>query len=189
MRDKDIRAAVRVKLAGLHQHDPSTCIVEEMGVWAGTVRIDIAVINGEMAGYELKSDRDTLTRLPNQAEYYSRVFNKLTLVVAPRHLQKSISIIPDWWGIICAEDFEGEVKLSPVRDNKINPAPDAYLIAELLRKDEAIKILDEFQLAKGWRSKRVKAIHQRLANELPIDLLSMKVRNSLKSRKDWLGQN
>ena len=60
-----------------------------MGVWSGTVRIDVAVLNGEMCGYEIKSDRDTLERLPFQIEIYSKEFDKLTLVVGRRHEKSS----------------------------------------------------------------------------------------------------
>jgi hypothetical protein len=48
MRDSDVRAAVRRKLREKYGHDPGTRIVEEMGFWSGSVRIDIAVINGEL---------------------------------------------------------------------------------------------------------------------------------------------
>jgi hypothetical protein len=68
-----------------------------MGIWSGSVRIDVAVINGELTGYELKSDRDTLERLPLQAELYSRVFDRLILVVGKRHAKKAIEHIPEWW--------------------------------------------------------------------------------------------
>ncbi len=61
-----------------HECDHDTKVVQEMGVWNGTVRIDIAVINGELGGFELKSDSDNLLRLPAQAELYSRVFDRMT---------------------------------------------------------------------------------------------------------------
>ena len=48
MRDRDVRAAVRQDLDARHGGDTETRIVEEMGIWSGTVRIDIAVINGEL---------------------------------------------------------------------------------------------------------------------------------------------
>ena len=76
MRDLDARTAIRRQLHAAHSADPDTRIVEEMGIWSGSVRIDIAVINGELSGFELKSDRDTLERLPNQADLYSRVFDR-----------------------------------------------------------------------------------------------------------------
>lgn len=189
MRDRDVRAAMRAQLSAQHHSDPSTRIVEEMGIWAGTVRIDMAVINGELSGYELKSDRDTLARLPAQESLYSRVFDRVTLVAGQRHLQKAISMIPEWWGLICAIECDDGIQLDPVYEGEVNPSPDAYLVAELLRKEEALAILEEFNLVRGWRNKRVKAIHQRLASELPFDLLSHRVRSCLKQRNDWLGQN
>ena len=51
MRDADIRKAVRTMLDAQHVGDDDTRIVEEMGVWSGSVRVDIAVINGELHGF------------------------------------------------------------------------------------------------------------------------------------------
>jgi hypothetical protein len=94
MRDSELRAAVKRRLEVDHAADPHTRIVEEMGIWSASVRVDIAVINGEMTGIELKSDRDTLGRLPFQAELYSRVFDKVELVVGGRHVSKAIPNVP-----------------------------------------------------------------------------------------------
>lgn len=189
MRDADVRAAVRRKLEAEHLGDPDTLIVDEMGVWSGTVRIDIAVINGEICGYELKSDRDTLTRLPLQADVYSRVFDKVTLVVGERHAQKARALIPKWWGVTLARVRGGELKLIDDRKPRSNPARDPYLVAELLTKEEAIAVLVEHGLADGWRSKKVREIHQRLATELPLATLSERVRTTLRARQDWLGNS
>src|ERR1700712_292570 len=109
MRDFDVRSAVRQRLQALHADDPNTRIVEEMGVWSGSVRIDLAVINGELAGYELKSDRDTLERLPLQSRLYSRVFDRVTLVASGRHLDKATIRIPDWWGVVEAIEQDKSV--------------------------------------------------------------------------------
>lgn len=180
--------AVRGLLGGLHG-DPSTRIVEEMGIWSGTVRIDVAVINGELSGFELKSDKDTLARLPAQAEYYSRVFDRITLVVGTKHANQALRLIPLWWGVIQAETQKGSIKLSGVRDAQKNPNVDPFLLAQLLWKEEALSILDSRGLAKGWRSKPVKVIHQRLSLELPLDELSQEVRSRLKARREWLRQS
>jgi len=102
MRDRDVREAVRAYLYDAHKADRETLIVEEMGVWSGTVRIDIAVINGELSGFELKSDRDKLDRLPLQAKVYSKVFDRVTLVVGARHVRKALPLIPEWWSVLIA---------------------------------------------------------------------------------------
>jgi hypothetical protein len=188
MRDTDVRQAVRGYLSDLHKDDETTKVVEEMGLWAGTVRIDIAVINGELTGFELKSDRDTLERLPAQADIYSRVFDRVTLVAGARHLDKSMALIPDWWGVVCAEWCNGRVELRPVRAETLNPSIEAYFVAELLWKEEAVSMLEEYGLAKGWRSKPIREIHMRLASELVIDDLRDGVRQALKSRGPRLRQ-
>lgn len=189
MRDIHIRTAMLNKLRGSHSDQANVKIVQEMGVWAGTVRVDIAVLNGEMAGYELKSDSDTLVRLPLQAEIYSRVFDRMTLVVGDRHFGKAAEIVPKWWGIVKAVECMDGIKLRQARPSLKNRAQEPYLIAELLRKDEALLILEQFGLAVGWRSKKVRAIHERLSEELPLRVLRNKVRETLKARTGWLGQD
>ena len=189
MRDRDVREAVRLDLAAHYAGDGDTRIVEEMGIWSGSVRIDIAVINGELSGFELKSDRDTLERLPVQADLYSRVFDRLVLVAGSRHADKAAPYIPEWWGITVAREDAERVILEGVRESKANPSPDPYLVAQLLWKEEAIAVLDSYGLAKGWRGKRIKLIHQRLSSELPFPTLSLEVRSALKRRTGWLRQN
>lgn len=189
MRDKDVREAVWRQLACEHAGDPDTRLVQEMGVWSGTVRIDIAVINGELSGFELKSDRDTLARLPFQAEIYSKVFDRLTLVVGSRHRSKIDDAIPQWWGVTVATQAKESVALEIVRPACLNSSVEPHLVAQLLWKEEAIDVLDRHGLAKGWRAKRVKLIHERLARELPVDELRREVRRALKCRADtWLRQ-
>lgn len=188
MRDRDVRYAVRQMLMAEYCHDINTRIVEEMGIWSGSVRIDVAVINGELSGFELKSDRDTLERLPAQSDLYSKVFDKLTLVVGSRHATKARACIPEWWGIVVATDQGAGVILDIERHGQRNPSPDPYLVAQLLWKEEALAVLDIYGLARGWRAKKVRAIHERLAHELPFDTLTSHVRAALKRRDQWLRQ-
>src|SRR5271154_5741007 len=49
---------------------PDTIILEEFALYGGINRADIAVLNGVSHGYEIKSDRDTLIRLPQQVQAY-----------------------------------------------------------------------------------------------------------------------
>ncbi len=188
MNDSDVRIAVREHLTTTYREDSNTRIVEEMGIWSGSVRIDIAVINGSLCGYELKSDRDTLERLPLQSKIYSRVFDYIILVASERHIDKAVKIIPSWWGLTTAAINVFGFNLSVCRASKRNPSPDPYLIAQLLWKEEVIKTLESFGLAKGCRSKPVTALHKRLAEEVPFGDLTAAVRNALKERVNWLGQ-
>lgn len=187
MRDSDVRAAILARLDSEHADDPETLIVQEMGVWSGSARIDVAVINGELCGYELKSDSDTLERLPAQAELYNKVFDRVCLVVGKRHISEARSIVPKWWGIVEASAKNGEIELRDKRSAKSNPKPDALLIARLLWKEEALSIMDSKGIAYGFRSKTADEISQKLASEIPLAELSAFVRAALKSRANWLG--
>ncbi|GEP54648.1 sce7726 family protein [Reyranella soli] len=188
MRDADVRASVLKMLADQHAGDRATRIVEEMGVWSGYARIDVAVINGELTGYEIKSDRDTLGRLPSQATLYGRVFDRVVLVVGKKHVQAAKKVVPRWWGITVAKLGPGGVGLTPQRTPKTNPSIDSYLLAKLLWRQEAIEALAAKNLAAGWRSKSVDDLHQRLASELPVSELASIVRSALKERSAWLGK-
>jgi hypothetical protein len=189
MRDADVRASVLKMLTEQHAGDTGTRIVEEMGIWSGSVRIDVAVINGELIGYELKSDRDTLDRLPLQKKLFSRVFDRVVLVVGQKHVRSARAKVPRWWGITVASPDESGVSLLPKRLPQLNPSIDAYLVAQLLWRDEAIALLEAKHLAKGWKTKRVKELHQRLAVELSLSELTSHVRETLKARTGWLKQS
>lgn len=189
MRDSDVRGAVKDWLGAQYAHDPHTRIVEEMGIWSGSVRVDIAVINGELQGFELKSERDTLARLENQAELYNQVFDRVTLVTAKRHIDKAASIIPRWWGVACATmQPDGPLTLRTIRRARKNPNVEPIQLARLLWRAEALAILEKRGLSRGFKSRTAEIIAERLIQVLSLAELSTEVREMLKSRPGWLGQ-
>jgi len=189
MRDRDVRRALLELLENQHAGDDETIVVEEMGIWSGTVRIDVAVINGELTGFELKSERDTLTRLPDQAEIYGLVFDRVYLVTTEKHLRKANAIIPRWWGsMVVRTQIDGKLSISERRQARLNPTIDAQILAKLLWKEEALDLLDRHNLASGYRSKSAPILHDRLATTLDIHTLRDGVRAALKKRTNWLGQ-
>jgi hypothetical protein len=189
MRDADVRFAVRHLLAREHDGDQDTRVVEEMGVWNGAVRIDLAVINGELAGYEIKSARDTLSRLPSQAALYGSVFDRVHLVAADKHLSNALAAVPEWWGIIGARADYGEtVRLHHVRESRINPQLEPIQVARLLWRDEALTILQRYNAVQGVRSAAREKVATRLVEALSLDELRSEMRRCLKDRQSWLGK-
>ena len=73
-------------------------VINEFGC-AGS-RVDVAVINGRLHGYEIKSDCDTLLRLESQVPAFSAVFDRITIVVGSRHVDNLSGCVPPWWGVI-----------------------------------------------------------------------------------------
>jgi hypothetical protein len=187
MRDSDVRGAVRTWLRAQYADDSR--IVEEMGVWSGSVRIDLAVINGELHGFELKSERDTLARLADQAELYNQVFDRMTLVTAKRHLDKASSQIPSWWGITTAH-FESadSVALKQIKKAARNKNVNPLQLARLLWRPEVLAILERRGFSRGYKSRTAEVLAARLAEILTLSDLAAEVRATLKSRNGWLGK-
>src|SRR5713226_5576659 len=186
MRDGDVRRVLRDRLLATHAHDEGALLVEELGLCRGTVRVDLAIVNGILKGYEIKSERDTLVRLESQACIYSQVFDTVTLVVADRHLAAAEAIVPPWWGIEVATcDDASSVKLAVVRDEAANPSVDAHSLAQLLWRDEVIAILEQLSPSKSFSSKPRKVLWEYLVSAVPLPDLKGAVRDSIKSRTGW----
>jgi hypothetical protein len=185
MKDAQIRAATKQALFSQHRGDPETVIFEELGVQHGFSRIDLAVVNGELHGLELKSDRDTLARLPEQAESYARVFDRVTLVVEERHVRGAVDLVPDWWGVRVACQESGRLRFCDLKHAVRNPSPDPAAIVALLWREEALHFLEELGIAGGVRSKCRAEIYSRLVGETDVDVLCHMVRTCLRKRLNW----
>ena len=186
LRDKDIRRALLQKLTEAYSSDSQTRILQEFGLCEHSVRIDMAVVNGMMSGFEIKSDSDTLKRLPVQQDIYSKIFDNVIVVVGEVHLDKIKDIVPEWWGIWIAQAVKGKVVLSVVRESSYNPRVELKSIVKCLWKCEAIDIIKECGLydKKLDRAKRA-IIWDIAANGIPEIRLKELIRNSLKLRVDW----
>ncbi len=185
--DKLIRSALKKNLENIYSKDLHAKIIEELGITHGAARVDIAVINGILHGYELKSDLDTLCRLPEQIRIYNSVLDKITLVVGKNHLHEAIKIIPDWWGIVIAKIVSPSdiVSFYNIREANENPLRNSVAIAKLLWRVEALNILEKNGQAKEVRLKPRREIYERLAVVLDQNNLRAEVREHLLSRVNW----
>ena len=185
MNDALMRAATKQVLLLQHKGDAETVIVEELGIQHGLSRIDLAVVNGELHGFELKSDRDTLARLPEQTETYGRVLDRVTLVVGERHLRRAVEMVPEWWGIRVARVEAPELHFSDLKVAINNPSLDARCVAMLLWRDEALDLLEELGRARGMYSKCKAEIYSALIEAVSLDDLRGRVRKCLRQRSNW----
>jgi hypothetical protein len=176
MRDGDIRRELDALLRKRYAGDLNTLIRHEMGLCAGQRRIDVALLNGEISGYEIKSDEDTLFRLLGQADVYGRVLDRVTLVTTSRHQEKSMGLLPLWWGIIVARQERGRVTLETVREPDINNELDSFALAQLLWRDEALEELKTRGLSKGFSKKARHYVWLELAQAVSIEELRVLVR-------------
>jgi hypothetical protein len=184
--DLELRNAVKRSLLDPLCNDPTTLVIEELGLRHGAGRIDIAVVNGDLHGYELKSDHDTLRRLPRQVGVYNSVLDRVTLVVTSHHLPQASQMIPQWWDVLLAEgNSPGEITFRIVQAGGPNPDISALAVVKLLWRDEALGLLEGLGAAEGLRSKPRRVIYGRLVELLDLHEIRTHVRNQLRARKDW----
>src|SRR5437879_5511788 len=103
MNDAQIRESFHRKVLRRHHLSTHTRVVDELGLMHGACRADVAVVNGRLIGYEIKSNSDSLARLKNQVLAYNKIFDNVTIIVGKRHRQAVREFIPSWWGIIVSE--------------------------------------------------------------------------------------
>jgi len=185
MRELDIRKAVREHIKIAFTSDPDTLIIEELGLCQGAARIDLAVINCAVHGYEIKSEQDTLERLPSQQAIYDKVLGTLSIVTADRHIERIESSVPRWWGLIKAISVGGKVELITLREAKQNPTVDPSSLVQLLWSNEVLEVLIQHGLEKGLAGKPRRLLWARLVENLPPDEISLVVRDRLKVRGRW----
>lgn len=186
LRDADIRRILLSKLYDAHGGDANALIIEEWSVCDREARADVAVVNGALHAYEIKSEKDSLARLRRQVDAYGRAFERATLVTCRRHLRKAKAIVPKWWGIVLAAETADGIRLDPNRPEKPNPRIDPYGVAMFLWRHEALRLLESLGLANGVRSKPVRAMLERLAARVPVADLAGHVRQIIRDRGDWL---
>ena len=180
--DADIRAVLVSSLRSTHADEPGATIIEELGLCKGRVRIDVAVVNGSLHGYEIKSDRDTLRRLVTQADLYSRVLDRATLVVGPRNAAEAVAALPSWWEVVVAEVTDGVINLRKRRTGRPNPARDARSLVELLWRQDALALLGARGCLRGYRSRPRREVWDYLCCLYTVDEIAEAVRSQLKAR-------
>jgi hypothetical protein len=188
MHDRDLRRALLANLRRTFASDPSTLIVEEMGLCQGKRRVDVAVVNGLIHGYEIKSDADDLSRLPAQLAVYGAVLDRMTLVASPSHVGAASDLVPEWWGITIAEPGPArDVTLTAIRGATRNGQLDPNALVQLLWRDEAIALLRRHEPTSSPDLERRprRFIWAALAEAIPVDDLGVAVRTALKARRDW----
>lgn len=117
-------------------------MIDELRLAHAQSRIDLAVFNGHFHGYEIKSAGDTLDRLPRQLAIYRSALQKLTLVIATRHLEAAEAIAPDWCGLTeIVNGPHGGITFASRRRAHVNPDLDPFMLAHLLWHPEAQDLL------------------------------------------------
>lgn len=185
-KDTEIRKAFHEKrLKKLRVH-PETIIVDELGLAHAKSRIDIAVINGCIHGYEIKSALDTLDRLETQLEIYQQTLQRLTFVLSPKHVAAVMDRAPEWTGIIVATKGPRQgVVFKALRRPALNPEVNPVMMAHLLWRSEAVQLLTDMGFTdKALRGSRIQ-LYELLCSKLTAKQITTHIRQCMINRLVW----
>lgn len=180
--DADIRTPLLAWLIKSHEGDPKTGIIEEFKMPRPSARIDVALVNGQLAGYEIKSDADTLVRLRSQIPAYSGLFDRVSVVTTKRHVEATRVAIPKWWGIIVASSDAPDQPFKVLRKGRLNPAPSSSSLLYALTKSELQELL-EFHTGRKMRSARKDTLVCEITRNVPNGQLRDRARELLRERQ------
>ena len=186
--EESIRTSLHRRLVVKHRKEADTVVIDELGLCRGSARVDIAVVNGQLHGYEIKSDRDSLRRLSVQADLYSRVFDRVTLVCGQRHVSRALDIVPPWWEVLWIESTSQDPTFRTAKRGRKNQERDIRALAELLWLEEAMALLAQRNALRGFRGKSRADLWDRVCELLGIDEVATAVRAHLKATAEKRGR-
>ena len=118
-------------------------IINEMVVANWSRRADIAVANGRLYGFEIKSHFDTLKRLPGQVESFQAHFDKVVVVAASKFIASIERDYPAEIGILEVYETSGRARIRQVRAGRICEVKDVVKLASLITKSELEKFVKQ----------------------------------------------
>jgi hypothetical protein len=178
--DPDIRNVLMAELNRKFCDPNHDLILQEFGCKGA--RIDVAIVNGSLHGFEIKSDSDSLERLHGQVVHYSRIFDFMTLVCGKRLFSAASDLIPEWWGLLLAQSKNEIVTLTKVRQSRRNPSQDSAALARMLWKDEALNCLRRNGYKRVTSRNSAEEVWNEAANQLGLRTLADEVRCAIKAR-------
>jgi hypothetical protein len=107
----------------------------------GDCKADVAILNGTATVYEVKSERDSLSRLERQVDAYAKVFARVYVISAENHIESVINLVPKDVGVL---RLNSRHRISTVREAADRPErTSSAAIFDSIRTLEARLILQE----------------------------------------------
>lgn len=184
----EIRAVLRDWVHDKFELKYNDILINELGFWnrdpESTVdcsfRADLALANGRLVGFEIKSQKDSLKRWESQMTAYSNVFDEIWLCSHGKHLHRALDITDKHIGVLVVDDSGS---ISVVRYASKNKKLNFYDLSGLLWKDEllAFASLNKIEEVKSRMTKN--EIRDILSTNSNLEDLKLYVLQKLKERK------
>lgn len=152
------KAAIAKKiLLGTHSLNTASMLTEFR---VGDCKADVVILNGTATAYEIKSERDSLSRLQKQVATYLRVFATTNVIVGENHLDDVLASIPAEVGVL---KLSAKYRITAVREPKSDASRTCTRsIFDSITLDEAADILaaNGIEVPKGPNTQRYRVLRE-----------------------------
>ena len=123
-------------LLGTHSLNTASMLTETR---VGSCKADVVILNGTSTVYEIKSERDKLSRLASQVSAYQSVFALTNVIVGQNHLEAARNMLPTQVGLLV---LNNRFQISTVRAATEDLSKlETRAIFDVLRRFEAEKVV------------------------------------------------
>jgi hypothetical protein len=139
-RDEYIYKAALTHRVLMGRHSLRTaCMLTEFRT--GDCKADIAILNGTTTVYEIKSERDSLSRLERQIDNYRKVFASVVVIAGENHVEYVLDATPPDVGVMSLSPRYSITTRREARNSPSRICPVA--VFEALQSSEANHVLME----------------------------------------------
>lgn len=184
VRDADVRPVLARKIAQRMGHREHVLVPEVELRWSVPARVDALLVSDRLCGFEIKSDVDSLDRLPRQVLAYNMVLERATLVVGERHRLHASDVVPSWWSIWVASARREYVTITQVRGGRLNPTLDTLAVTSLLTRTELLQVSRDNGLP-GASRMGAEEVRSTVVGGLNPRQVVSEVRRMLLAREGW----
>lgn len=154
-------------------------------------RLDVGRINGQSYAYEIKTKLDSLDRLEKQLEDYSKVFEKIYVILDEKHLEKTKQILPTHCGIIQYAIKRNKCLFKTIQEASFSPYIDPEAQIRNLPTKELAFVLRKMGMKEvpNVREEREKEIRARCHQEQLNELFKLAVKKKFQIRWNYICKN
>ncbi|MBN3065147.1 sce7726 family protein [Pectobacterium aquaticum] len=155
-------------------------IINEMVVANWSRRADLAVANGHLQAFEIKSDFDSLKRLDGQLETFTSRFEKVTVVCSPKFTYEVTKKVTPDVGVIEYLNTNKGIHFKIIQRGRVSIIGNKNIYMSFLLKKELQLLLIEN--GKRFLSESGRETLERIAEQIPLSKIRKFVLISIKQR-------
>lgn len=143
LREQDVKIALIDWLYKKGMLSDAT-IINEMVVANWSRRADLAIANGSLQAYEIKSDFDSLKRLDGQLKIFNSSFEKVTIVCAPKFTSEVYKRVSSNVGIVEFQSDNSGVRFKVIQKGRVCSRLNKVVYLGFLLKSELKDLLNQY---------------------------------------------